>query len=111
MTTAQTLTTIPEHECRVFQHAAELSGKKWTAAILLAMYRGADRFSGIRESVTGLSDRMLSVRLRELEENGLVLRTVIPTVPTTVRYTLTPAGEELVRILQPLVDWAHRWEA
>jgi len=94
----------------VFQHAAELTGKKWSAAILLAMQRGADRFSEIRGSVTGLSDRMLAVRLRELEEHALVRRTVIPTVPTTVQYSLPPPGDELIRILQPLVDWAHRWE-
>jgi len=94
----------------VFRHAAELTGKKWSAAILLAMEQGAERFSDVRAAVDGLSDRLLTLRLRELEQHGLVQRTVIPTVPTQVHYALTPAGSELIRILQPLVDWAHRWE-
>jgi DNA-binding HxlR family transcriptional regulator len=101
---------IPEHECRVFRHAAELTGKKWSAAILLAMEQGAERFSDIRASVDGLSDRLLTLRLRELEQHGLVHRTVIPTVPTQVHYGLTPAGSELIGILQPLIEWTHRWE-
>jgi DNA-binding HxlR family transcriptional regulator len=100
---------IPDHDCRAFRHAAELTGKKWTASILLAVRQGAERFSDIRDAVDGLSDRLLALRLRELEQHGLVQRSVIPTVPAQVRYNLTSAGDELIGILEPLVDWAHRW--
>lgn len=101
---------IDDESCRVFQHAAELAGRKWNAAILLALLRGAERFSDIRTLVDGISDRLLSARLRELELSTLVLRTVVPTTPAQVRYALTPAGDELIRILDPLVGWAWKWE-
>jgi DNA-binding HxlR family transcriptional regulator len=101
---------IDDEECRRFQQAAELAGKKWTASILLAAYRGAERFSEYRHLVAGVSDRMLSVRLRELETDDLIARTVIPTTPVQIRYSLTPRGRELIQGLQPLVNWSNRWE-
>jgi DNA-binding HxlR family transcriptional regulator len=101
---------IDDEECRRFQQAAELAGKKWTASILLAAYRGAERFSEYRQLVAGVSDRMLSVRLRELETEDLIARTVIPTTPVQIRYSLTPRGRELIQGLQPLVNWGNRWE-
>jgi DNA-binding HxlR family transcriptional regulator len=101
---------IDDEECRRFQQAAELAGRKWTASILMAAYRGARRFSEYRELVAGVSDRMLSVRLRELESEDLLQRTVIPTTPVQIRYTLTQRGQELIQGLQPLVNWGNRWE-
>lgn len=100
--------TIDEEACRAFQDAAELAGKKWNAAILLALARGAVRFSEIRGLVDGVSDRLLTARLRELEQEGLVDREVIPTSPVQVRYALTRGGQELIRILHPLVQWSQR---
>lgn len=107
----QTLATphaIDDAECRLFREAAELAGRKWTAAILLALARGADRFSEVLTSIDGLSDRLLSARLRELESQGLVTRTVVPSTPVQIRYGLTESGAELITILQPLVRWAKR---
>lgn len=101
---------IDDEQCRAFQRSAELAGKKWNAAILLALFRGADRFSKIIESVDDLSDRLLAARLRELESHGLVAREVVPTVPVQIFYRLTPAGGELIQILNPLVQWSQRWE-
>ena len=66
--------------------------------------RGARR--GVR--VDNLSDRLLSQRLRELEAEGLVVRTVVPTTPVQVRYELSDRGRELMTALQPLVDWGRR---
>jgi DNA-binding HxlR family transcriptional regulator len=100
---------INEDECRRFQVAAELAGKKWTASILMAAARGAKRFSEYRSIVLGVSDRLLSVRLRELEREQLLVRTVIATTPVQVRYSLTPRGMELIQGLQPLVHWGNRW--
>lgn len=101
---------IDDAECRLFREAAELAGRKWTAAILLALARGAERFSELHASVDGISDRLLAARLRELETQGLLTRTVIPSTPVQIRYALTDSGAELIAILQPLVRWAKRSE-
>lgn len=101
---------IDDEQCRAFRRSAELAGKKWNAAILLALSRGADRFSKIIESVDGLSDRLLAARLRELESHGLVAREVVATVPVQIYYRLSPAGHELIQILNPLVQWSQRWD-
>ena len=96
---------LNEEECRGFQKAVELVGRRWTSAILLALSRGAGRFGEILALVDGLSDRLLSQRLKELEAEGLVVRTVIPTTPVQVRYELSGRGRELMIALQPLVNW------
>jgi DNA-binding HxlR family transcriptional regulator len=108
--TVHALTQIPAHECTRFTGAVELVGRRWNAGILLAVLRGATRFSEITATVTGLSDRMLAQRARELEAAGLLAREVIPSTPVQVRYRLTERGTELMRSLQPLVEWAHKWE-
>jgi DNA-binding HxlR family transcriptional regulator len=100
---------IPEHQCRAFARPAELVGKRWSAAILLAGRLGAERFGDYRHSVPGISDRLLSQRLKELEAEGLVVRTVVPSTPVQILYRLTEAGQELVDALQPLAAWGHRW--
>ncbi|MFC7789189.1 winged helix-turn-helix transcriptional regulator [Microbacterium sp. MAHUQ-60] len=101
---------IDDEQCRAFRRSAELAGKKWNAAILLALSRGADRFSKIVASVDGLSDRLLAARLRELESHGLVARNVVPSVPVQIFYRLTPAGADLIAVLSPLVQWSQRWD-
>jgi len=101
---------IDAEACRLFAEAAELAGKKWSAAIMLALARGVTRFTDIGAAVEGVSDRLLTARLRELEAHGLVLREVVPSVPVRVRYMLTQSGHELITILNPLVHWAKRWE-
>lgn len=107
--TQQTLPhAIDDAECRLFREAAELAGRKWTAAVLLALELGACRFSELSANIDGISDRLLAARLRELETQGLVTRTVIPTTPVQIRYALTSSGAELIRILHPLVQWAKR---
>jgi DNA-binding HxlR family transcriptional regulator len=103
--------SIDDDACRVFQATAEFAGKKWTAAILLALSRGATRFSQITDAVDGISARLLSVRLRELEERDLLVREVIPTVPVQISYRLTDSGDELIHILHPLVQWAQRHDS
>ncbi|TQL43098.1 HxlR family transcriptional regulator [Leucobacter komagatae] len=105
---APQLHTIDDDECRLFREAAELAGRKWTAAILLSLARGAERFSEIHASIDSISDRLLAARLRELEAQGLVTRAVVPSTPVQIRYGLTPSGSELITILQPLVHWARR---
>ncbi|THJ07431.1 helix-turn-helix transcriptional regulator [Nocardioides sp.] len=101
---------MDESQCHSACATIELIGRRWNSAILLALGRGAARFGEIRAMAEGLSDRMLALRLKELERAGLVSRTVEPTTPVSVRYGLTTRGQELLAALQPLVAYGHRWE-
>jgi Predicted transcriptional regulators len=87
----------------------EFVGRRWIGAILLGLGHGATRFGEIQRQAPGLSARMLTVRLRELEAAGLVERAVEPAMPVTVRYRLTQQGEDLLRSLQGLADYGRRW--
>jgi DNA-binding HxlR family transcriptional regulator len=102
---------IPSAYCPVFQDAVELIGRRWTGAIVRSMLYGSARFSDILNAVPGLSDRLLSERLRELESAGVVLRTVYPETPVRVEYSLTEKGQELQEIVLTLSRWAERWAA
>ena len=100
---------IDDAACRRFLSSVELVGKRWSSGVLLAIARGATRFSEIIATVPGLSDRLLAQRLKELEESGLLTREVIASTPVQVRYSLTEAGADLIESLQPLAAWGHRW--
>ena len=88
----------------------EIVGRRWVGGILLALGTGAERFTAIQNRVQGLSARMLTLRLRELEGYGLVERIVEPTVPVSIRYHLTGRGIDLLRALQPIGQYSRRWE-
>ena len=115
MTIAQQAPTgwelIDDEQCRRATGVVELVGRRWSSAILLALARGAERFGEVLGLVVGLSDRMLAVRLRELEHAGLVDRIVEPTTPVSIRYRLTVRGRDLMASLQPLVRYGLRWES
>lgn len=96
---------LDEEACRGFQEAIELVGRRWSGAILLAISLGNERFGQILALVDGLSDRLLSQRLKELEAERLIIRTVVPTTPAYSRYTLSDRGRGLMDALQPLVNW------
>src|SRR3954464_7964711 len=81
--------------CQLYHRAVELVGKRWTGAILIVLMDGPLRFSEIRQLVPDLSDRLLSERLKELEAEGIVQRTVIDEIPIRVEYALTDKGEAL----------------
>lgn len=100
---------IDDDECRRFSASVELVGRRWSSSILMALARGATRFTDIVLAVPGLSDRLLAQRLRELEGEGLLEREVIATTPVQVRYHLSPRGGDLMRSLQPLVAYGQRW--
>ncbi|MDN4174084.1 helix-turn-helix domain-containing protein [Nocardioides sp. SOB77] len=102
---------IDDATCREATVGLEFVGRRWTGAIMLAIGRGASRFGEIQAAVDGLSARLLTARLRELEEHGVVEREVIPTTPVSVRYRLTPRGRDLLGAIQPLVAYHLRWEA
>jgi DNA-binding HxlR family transcriptional regulator len=73
------------------------------------MFTGAHRYADIRTAIPGISDVMLTRRLRELEEAGLLRREVLATSPVQVEYHLTRMGEETEPVLQAVIDWSHRW--
>lgn len=81
-------------------------GDKWTVLVIGALCDGSLRFSELRRKVEGISQRMLTRTLRELERDGLVSRTVYPTVPPRVDYALTPLGASSLTAIRSLADWA-----
>jgi DNA-binding HxlR family transcriptional regulator len=88
----------------------EVVGQRWSAGILLAFARGAERFSEILAAVPGLSARMLTVRLQQLGAAQLVEREVIPTIPVSVRYHLTERGNDLLSAIEPISGFVQRWD-
>ncbi len=99
----------PSAYCPAFQGAVELIGKRWSGAIVRSMLSGSVRFSDILGQIPGLSDRLLSERLRELEAAGVVERHVYAELPVRIEYTLTEKGRELRDIVVWIDRWADRW--
>ncbi|MFF9585984.1 winged helix-turn-helix transcriptional regulator [Streptomyces achromogenes] len=93
--------------CPVTEVLDHVAGK-WSIGILIAAAHGPIRFTEIERAVNGISRRMLTLNLRRLERDGLLVRTVYPTVPPKVEYDLTPMARELYTSLTGLVDWAER---
>ncbi|WP_308014946.1 winged helix-turn-helix transcriptional regulator [Nocardia coffeae] len=81
---------------------------KWSISILAAAAQGPVRFADLHRAMPGISRRMLTLKLRRLERDGLLTRTVYPTVPPRVEYTLTDIATELLDSLQGLTGWATR---
>jgi len=106
----QSQTGPPGGVCPDFHAAIELIGKRWTGAIVCALTERPMRFGELGKVVPGLSDRLLSQRLRELEEEGLVQREVEAGSPVRVTYSLTEMGRELGPSIQELKVWAKRWK-
>jgi DNA-binding HxlR family transcriptional regulator len=100
---------VESAHCPKFQAAAELIGRRWSAAIIRSLLFGSVRFSDVLAQVPGLSDRLLTERLRELEASGVVRRTVFPESPVRVEYSLTEKGQQLQEIVVALDRWASRW--
>ena len=97
--------------CPRYHQAVELIGRRWTGAIVRAMLSGVCHFSDLTAMVPGLSDRMLSERLKELEAEGLVERRVIPETPVRIEYALTAKGRDLSETIAAISAWAARWHA
>lgn len=100
----------PDHtspECRAVNSVLARVGDKWSVLIIVLLGDGPRRFSEIKRMVGGISQRMLTLTLRGLERDGLVTRTVIPTIPPRVDYALTPLGDSLWRAVEPLGLWAR----
>jgi len=96
-----------EENCRPVREVLNIVGNKWSILVVALLEDGTKRFSELQRSITGISQRMLTRTLRELERNGLLSRTVEPTVPPSVYYTLTALGETLHIHAKALAFWAY----
>ncbi len=92
--------------CRAVADVLARVGDKWTVYVVGNLSGGPMRFNEIRRAVGGISQRMLTLTLRGLERDGLVTRTVYPTIPPRVDYELTELGRTLIAPLMPMGDWA-----
>ena len=91
--------------------AMDVLGKKWMGLILRALMDGPRRFTEISGYVPGLSDRLLSQRLQELEEVEIVQRRVYNQRPVLIEYDLTDKGRDLRRVFEAIQAWSDRWES
>src|SRR4249919_2448955 len=105
----ETATPHPPALCAQFHRAAELIGRRWTGAIIFVLLGADCRFAELRDVIPDITDRMLSERLQELENEGLVVRTVIPQTPVRVEYQLSPKGRALESALSAIGKWAEHW--
>ena len=100
----------PRPLCSKFHRASELIGRRWTGAIIFVLMESPRcRFATLRKEIPDITDRMLSERLFELEQEGIVERTVIPESPVRVEYALTKKGRELAAAVDAIGDWAKKW--
>ena len=98
-----------ENLCPRFHHAVELIGSRWTGAIISRLLAGRARYNELRAAIPEISDRMLSERLRVLECERLLTRTVVPESPVRVEYELTAKGRALEESIEAIGKWATRW--
>jgi DNA-binding HxlR family transcriptional regulator len=102
--------TAPDHrstDCRAVSGVLARVGDKWSVLIIVMLGDGPRRFNEIKRAVGGISQRMLTLTLRGLERDGLVTRTIFPTIPPRVDYELTKLGRSLWRAVEPLGLWAQ----
>lgn len=95
--------------CPFFQHAMNIIGRRWMGAVVRVLISGPHRFNEILSAIPGISDRLLTERLRELEAEELVIRRVLPASPVRVEYELTEAGQELETAIRAISAWAEKW--
>lgn len=98
-----------EHLCVRYQHAVEIIGKRWTGLILKVLMTQPLRFNELAERLEVISDRMLSERLKELEQEGIVERRVLPDAPVRVEYHLTDKGRALGPVIEAIEQWGEQW--
>jgi DNA-binding HxlR family transcriptional regulator len=95
--------------CNYYASLMDLLGRRWMGVILRVLMSGPHRFSEILSAIPGLSDPLLTQRLRELEGRKLVDRRVLPSSPVRVEYELTDAGRDLDGAVRVLSQWALKW--
>jgi DNA-binding HxlR family transcriptional regulator len=98
-----------EHKaCLAAREVLNRVGDKWSVLVIALLGNGPQRFSELRRSIEGISQRMLTLTVRGLERDGLVTRTIFPTIPPRVDYALTPLGRTLLEPVRALSTWAEK---
>jgi len=101
------LTDAPEHsDCRAVSSVLARVGDKWSVLVIMLLVEGPRRFNELKRMIGGISQRMLTLTLRGLERDGVVTRTVFPTIPPRVDYELTDLGRSLAEPVKALGQWA-----
>jgi DNA-binding HxlR family transcriptional regulator len=98
-----------EQICPRFQQAVEILGRRWTAVILKVLMAKPLRFNELAEQLEVVSDRVLSERLKEMEQDGIVERRVSAEPPIRVEYSLSAKGRALAPVIEAIEDWSHEW--
>ncbi len=96
-----------ETDCRMVREILDLVGDKWSLYIIATLKDGPVRFNELRRRIEGISQRMLTITLRGLERDGLVKRTLFPTIPPRVDYELTDVGRSLLAPVMAITLWAN----
>ncbi|MFI9596282.1 winged helix-turn-helix transcriptional regulator [Nonomuraea sp. NPDC052265] len=110
-----------EDDCGI-RDVLDRLGDKWTVLVIVELAKGVRRFGELHRAIPGISQRMLTLTTRRLCRDGLIDRTVYPTIPPQVEYRLTPIGESLAKAIASLAGWSsehkdamaaarHRWDA
>ncbi|PKR78415.1 transcriptional regulator [Halalkalibacillus sediminis] len=94
--------------CPKFEKALSILNKRWTGLIVFQLLNGSQRFCTI-ESEIGISGKVLSDRLKDLEKEGIVTRKVYDEIPVRIEYSLTDKGKALKPLLEEIQDWSHEW--
>lgn len=95
-------------DCRAVSEILSRVGDKWTVLVVQYLGHGSMRFSELKRTIGGISQKMLTTTLRGLERDGFVTRTVFPTIPPRVDYELTELGQELLTPVRALGEWARQ---
>ncbi|MDQ0299943.1 DNA-binding HxlR family transcriptional regulator [Salibacterium salarium] len=95
--------------CPKYEAAIDLLGKKWTGLIIRVLLGGSKRFKDIKTQIPEMSDRILTERIKELEEHDVVERSVFPEKPVRIEYTLTNKGKDLAPVIEAIQGWGDKW--
>jgi DNA-binding HxlR family transcriptional regulator len=95
--------------CPSVERAFQVLGKKWSGLIIRELSSGERHFCDLERGIPSLSARMLTERMKELEAEGIVSRTVHPDSPVRVLYSLTEKGRALIPVMRGIEAWAHQW--
>lgn len=94
--------------CPKFEKAISLLSQRWTALVIYQLLQGTHRFSEIQSAI-GISGKVLSERLKELERLDIINREVIPETPVIIRYSLTDKGHSMEPIIKTIENWSQAW--
>ncbi|WP_102272898.1 winged helix-turn-helix transcriptional regulator [Cytobacillus massiliigabonensis] len=93
--------------CNDFHSTIEFLGKRWMGIIIYSLFKGPKRYHEILENIPGISDRLLTERLRDLEKEGLIVKRILTTPKKKVEYELTQSGKKLEDVFLTIVEWTQ----